>query len=252
MNRARFGPSGLVGKLQMLAVALVAMASAGLVGCVQESAPTVSVELIDSVLVELGGAPAGALTRSQRWRLIGSIGPGLPPPGFDRENLPEPDSRSAGLMQAYCLQCHWMAAPQMHSAAEWGTLLRRMYVRAQTLGSRMGGPLTTELVGSEFAMTGMGASIIPGAEDQDSLLAYVTRYALPVADPSEVAGPEAAQYVQTCSQCHETPSPTAHTPEEWDMLLIRMDSYFGVMGVEPMTDAEREEIRAFLGGSAGD
>jgi len=237
--------------LKLWAVVLVAMASAGLVGCVQETAPAVSVDLIDSVLVELGGAPAGALTRSQRWRLIGSIGPGLPPPGFDRENLPEPDSRSAGLMQAYCLQCHWMAAPQMHSAAEWGTLLRRMYMRAQTLGSRMGGPLTTELVGGEFAMTGMGASIVPSAEDQDSLFAYVTRHALPVADPAEVEGPEAAQYIQTCSQCHEIPSPSAHTPEEWGLLVIRMDSYFGVMGVEPMTDAERAEIEAFLAGGDG-
>ncbi len=145
-----------------------------------------------------------------------------------------------------------MSAPQMHSAEEWGTLLRRMYTRAQTLSSRMGGPLTTELAGSEFAMSGMGSSIIPSAEDQDSLLAYVTRHALPVADPSEVEGPGAAQYVQSCSQCHETPSPSAHTPEEWRTLLIRMDSYFGVMGVTPMTEAERADIEAFLGVGGGE
>lgn len=252
MNDRRSSPVGAFGppaSPRPGLVAAIAIAAAGGLGtgaCAPQEEEPLTVDLVDSVLIELGGAPAEVLSRSQRWRLVSSVGPGLPPPGYERENLPEPESRSAGLMEAYCLQCHWMAAPQMHSAEEWPTLLRRMYLRAETLGNRLGGPLVTELVGSEFAVTGMGASIVPSEEDRDSLLAYVTKHALPVADPAEIEGPEAETFADNCSQCHEVPSPTAHTMEEWNQVLIRMNANYRVMGLEPMSQELMEEIRAFL------
>lgn len=235
-------PVGLVG---LLAVAVLPWT-----GCAQpeeEAGPELTLQTLDSVLVELGGLPAGALSRTQRWRMVSSLGPGLPPPGYTRENLPDPDSRSAGLLQAYCTQCHWMAAPQQHSAAEWPQLVRRMLMRAQTLRNRMGGPLLTELVGSEFAMAGMTASVQPPPEDVDSMIVYLQAHAMPVAQPGELGeGPDTEFFMTKCAACHEPPSPNAHTQEEWDAILLRMNGNMPIMGLEPLNQEEMARIRSFI------
>lgn len=227
-----------------LAVAVVALA---LSGCAQERNRQATLALIDSVLTELGGVPASVMNRTQRWRMVSSLGPGLPPPGFAREDLPDSESRGAALLQVHCQGCHWMPTPQMHSATEWPLLLRRMLLRAVTLGDRMGGPLTTELIGSELQMEGMKWSYMPSAEDADSLLNYLQGHALPVAAPGEIGeGPDAELFVQTCTICHETPSPRAHAPAEWEQVLARMNANMPMMGIEPMTDEERARILLFL------
>lgn len=218
-------------------------------GCARERDGETTLALVDSVLTELGGRPIGVMNRTQRWRMISSVGPGLPPAGFEREDLPDSESRGAALLQAHCQSCHWMPAPQMHSAREWPLLMRRMELRAATLGEHMGGPLTTELLGSERLMEGMRWSYMPSAEDADSLLAYLQAHAMPVAEPGEIgAGPDAALYVQICSRCHETPSPAAHTAAEWPGVVGRMDANMPRMGVEPMTAEERARIVSFLEG----
>ena len=84
------------------------------------------------------------------------------------------------------MQCHGVASPKMHSASEWPILLRRMNMRTRTLHDRLAGERVEGAV-DEMLMAGLQSANIPTAEDQDSLLAYFTRHALPAAAPGETA-----------------------------------------------------------------
>lgn len=236
----------------LLRCALAALLSWLPLGCNREEASPapLQVSTVDTVLVELGGISTEQLSRGQRWRMISSIGAGLPPSSFQAEHLPEPGARGAAMLQAYCIQCHWMPAPQMHAAQEWPILLRRMYMRAGALRERMGGPLTDGTMG-EILMSGMSTAEVPSASDQDSLLAYLVRNALPTAERSEMGeGPEATLFLERCSVCHEIPSPTAHTPDEWVLVVGRMQGNMVWNGVRPLDESELGRIVRFLQGRA--
>lgn len=201
---------------------------------------------VDAVMIELGGEAAAQLDRGQLWRMISSIGAGLPPPMYRASDLPEPESRGARLVGAYCVQCHWIPAPEMHSAEEWPVLMRRMQMRAQTLHDRMGGPLTRDLMG-DILMSGMASAILPAPEDADSLLAYFQRNAMPAIDPEDLGeGREVDFFVDRCALCHETPDPAAHTMAEWNEVVGRMRANMAVMSVKPLTDEEVRRVLAFL------
>lgn len=223
----------------------------------EQGPPPATAAVLDSFLVELGQLPAAELDRDQRWRMISSIWVGLPPPGYTRDSLPEPGSHSAALLQAYCVQCHWMPSPQMHSAAEWPLLVHRMLLRARAVGERLGGPLTREIVGSDRVVEGMGITRLPSPEEMDSITAYLRSHALPVAEEGRIpTGADAEVYVRQCSLCHETPSPDAHAAGEWPDVVSRMIRNMSLMGLEPLAERETEAILRFLreeapGGEAG-
>lgn len=201
---------------------------------------------MDTLLTELGGVPTGSMERGQRWRMISSIGAGLPPASFVPENLPERGARGAVILEAYCVQCHWMPAPQMHTAAEWPLLVRRMQMRSRTLRARMGGPHTSELVG-EVLLSGMASTELPSPEDSDSLVAYLQRNALPAAgleQPDDTPGGRTVERV--CRTCHELPAPSAHTPDEWAGVVARMRANMLAMDVPVITDEEYMQIVANL------
>ncbi|HSR40824.1 MAG TPA: hypothetical protein VLL48_01600 [Longimicrobiales bacterium] len=203
---------------------------------------------MDSILTELGGRPTADMTRGQRWRMISSIGAGLPPSSFEAVSLPDPRSRGAILTQAYCQRCHWIPAPQMHAAEEWPILIRRMILRAQTLQDRLGGPMTEEMLG-DILVAGMASADVPTQEEVDTLVAYFQAHAMPTAEPGELGtGPEAAFYRDTCSQCHELPDPEAHTPEEWPGVVARMRMNAVLMDAPPMSEEDVDRIVAYLEG----
>lgn len=226
-----------------LALAFVATTTA----CRQAEPPqTASVEVIDSVLAELGGPLTADLERGQRWRMISSLGPGLPPRNYLPEDLPESGSRGAGLLQVYCIQCHWLPSPQMHSSAEWPVLVRRNLLRMEQLNNRLGGPLTTGIVG-ETVMAGYQNPEIPADADVDTLIAYLQKYALPVASPGELsAGPGRELFVRKCSVCHETPAPSAHTATGWERTVGDMQAIMAISGVEPLSNSELDAITGYL------
>jgi mono/diheme cytochrome c family protein len=247
------GASGTLGAARALALASL-LGSTGVVACAEREGPCPPVTLagVDSVLVELGGKATAALERGQRWRMVSSIGTGLPPSLFKPEDLPEPRSRGAGLLRVYCVQCHWIPAPQMHAAAEWPVLVRRMLMRARTLHARLGGPLTEGLVG-DILLSGMRTPVLPAPEHVDTLLAYLQKHALPVARPEELTdGPDRDLFVEKCSTCHETPSPRAHTAAGWPAVVARMRANMAAMDVPPLTDAETDRIVAYLSARAAD
>lgn len=237
-----------------LSVAGLLVALGALTGCADRSDEqrVHTLATFDSVLMELGGTAPANLERPQRWRMISSIWAGLPPTNFDPEQLPEPDSRGAGLVQSYCTQCHWLPAPQMHSAEEWPLLVRRMILRARTITKRMGGPVTRRLVANERLLEGMAITAVPSSEDQDSLIAYLTEHALPTADPRDLPPGEGRQaFLDACTRCHDTPSPAAHAPEEWDGVVERMEANVQLIGVEEMGEPEKQRVVRYLESAAG-
>lgn len=229
------------------AAALVLVAAAG--GCQPQPAeetPEQQLAALDSILSELGGDVTAGMSRGQRWRMISSVGAGLPPTDFQAEDLPEANSRGAGLIQVYCVQCHWIPVPQMHTAAEWPILVRRMLLRARTLDDRMGGPMTESLLG-EFLMAGISNVEVPTQDQVDTMTAYLRRNALQAATQSELGeGEDARFYVQHCSICHETPSPTIYTSAEWATVITRMQSNMAAVNLKPFDAETVSRILSYL------
>jgi cytochrome c5 len=229
--------------VSMFALSLLIVA----VGCQERQAtPRVDVALIDSVLAELGGPLTAGLERGQRWRMISTIGVGLPPKDYQAEDLPEAGSRGAGLLQVYCIQCHWLPSPQMHSAAEWPILVRRMLLRTEQLNNRLGGPLTSGMV-AETVLSGYENAEVPSQADVDTLVAYLQKYALPVAQAGELTdGPGKELFIQKCSVCHEAPSPRAHTASGWDRVVGDMQAIMAISDIEPLSNSELDAITGYL------
>lgn len=216
------------------------------VSCEEAGPKPTDLVTVDSVLAELGGNLMSRMERGQRWRMIASVGVGLPPREFTGDDLPEPGSRGAGLVQVYCIQCHWLPTPTMHSPDEWDIILPRMYLRAQQLENRLGGPLTTGMVG-EIVMSGFQSTAVPSEADADTLAAYMRRYGLQTVDPEELsAGPGRELFIERCSTCHETPAPSAHTVTGWERLVKEMQEYTQLMQLDPLTDREVDQITAYL------
>lgn len=206
----------------------------------------------DSLLADLTGTVGSAMQTEQRWRLVASLGSGLPPEDYRRSELPESGSHAVALLEAYCVQCHWIPSPQMHSAEEWPILMRRMEMRSRSLRNRMRGPMSERIMG-EMMMAGMGHSIVPSDAEQDTLVDYLQRNALPVVEPESLGDSEgAALYVELCSRCHQTPNPRAHSLDDWrSQVLPRMQSNTARLGLERMTEQEQRRILEFLGEQLG-
>ncbi|MDT8436269.1 MAG: hypothetical protein RRA92_05890 [Gemmatimonadota bacterium] len=200
----------------------------------------------DSLLADLAGPQAEGLSNGQRWRLVASTATGLPPTSYRLADLPEPEARGASLQQVYCVQCHGIASPKMHTAEEWPVLVRRMVMRARTLRDRLdAGGLGATV--DEMLLAGLQSANIPTAEEQDSLIAYFTRHGLPAAAPDEIgAGPDAQLYVEYCSLCHDAPSPSAHGPDGAHALVYRMSAIMQMLGMEPPDEARRQRIVSYM------
>jgi len=196
----------------------------------------------DTLLSEVAGAQFARLTRTQRWRTVATLGTGLPPRELSRRELPESDAMGAGLLTVYCVQCHWLPTPEMHSSAEWEILMRRMLLRAELLADRARG----EHIPERFT-SGAQFNVVPTATHRDSMLTYLKRNALPVTEPRRLPGtPTADLYVDQCAVCHQTPAPTAHTASEWEPVLERMQENMRLMHVDTLSGEEMARIRSFV------
>jgi hypothetical protein len=234
----------------LLAVTLIAFGAGACAPTDQAPDDQAQLAFFDSLLADLGGPQTADLSRAQRWRLIASVGTGLPPASYRLEDLPEQGSRAVGLQQAYCLQCHGLSSPRMHSSEEWPILVRRMLMRGTALGSRLGGPRTEGMVDG-MLMAGLRTAQLPPAEDVDSLVAYFQRNAFPAAAESEIPDtPDGALYVEKCSGCHDTPSPAAHPADELRALVARMSAMGAMLGMPQLTAEEQTRLVAFMQQSA--
>ncbi|HEX4928980.1 MAG TPA: hypothetical protein VFV74_13330 [Burkholderiales bacterium] len=164
------------------------------------------------------------------------------PPTFEARELPEPDSAGAKLTQRYCVQCHNLPNPAMHQAAKWPRIVERMVKRMRGHGNM--GVLMADM------MAGVSA---PSAEERQTLLAYLRKYAQKPLDPRrypEVARPAAEPFRLACSQCHVLPDPQRHTAAEWPRVVARMQQNMQwmnrVVGSKPDPDEPQLEVDRIL------
>jgi hypothetical protein len=167
------------------------------------------------------------------------------PPTFGLQQLPEPRSRGAELLVAYCVQCHNLPNPAMHHAEKWPAIVQRMVQRMEGKGNL--GTLMAEM------MAGVKA---PGAEDTKAIVAYLERHSQKPLDPArypEVNRPSGEAFRLACNQCHTLPDPQRHTAQEWRAVVARMQENMEwmnrVVGSKPTPGEPTlrvEEINAFL------
>jgi len=167
------------------------------------------------------------------------------PPGFAPAMLPNPHSRGARLALRYCVQCHNLPNPAMHSAERWPSVMARMVPRMQGKGNL--GKLMAEM------MQGVAA---PSEEETRVLTRYLVRHGQTPLDEKkypEVNAPPGEAFRLACRQCHVLPDPRRHTAAEWPAVVARMEKNMEwmnrVVGSKPDPDEPQlriGDINAFL------
>jgi len=138
------------------------------------------------------------------------------PPAIEPQQLPEPQSAGARLAARYCVQCHHLPNPQMHTAERWQPVVERMVWRMQGKGNM--GALMKEMMAQVKA---------PEVAEIATLSAYLGRHAQREIDPKHPALQTSAGriYSLACSQCHALPDPQRHTAREWPVVVRRMQDH---------------------------
>ncbi len=151
------------------------------------------------------------------------------PPSIEPAQLPEPQSVGAQLAARYCVQCHYLPNPQMHTAARWQPIIERMVWRMRGQGNL--GTLMTEMMADVKA---------PTDADAATLAAYLEKHAQKEIDPKHPALSTTAgqMFSIACSQCHALPDPQRHTAREWPGVVKRMQGHMAwantVVGVSEL------------------
>jgi mono/diheme cytochrome c family protein len=164
------------------------------------------------------------------------------PPGIRPEDLPDLGSEGSELLTRYCVQCHNLPSPAIHTAAEWPAVAARMFGRMATMAQRSHHR-------GMMRRHGMGSIRAPTADEQRELLAYLQQHALRPAEPDGLGPqdtPGLALFRRTCTQCHALPDAALHTADEWPIVVERMRRNMEVMGKPGISDQERDEIVAHL------
>jgi cytochrome c5 len=174
-----------------------------------------------------GGAQA-ALSPSDQL-LLASAKVALPPEGVTPADLPDPQSSGAKYLQTYCMTCHSLPSPAMHSATDWPSVLRRMWLRMGLLESTYRVPE-------------------PDLGERVVLLDYLVGNALKVTTATLPDRPGRDEFQKTCSQCHELPDPHQHSSQDWFVVVRRMNDHMGTILGKQLTNAEIETITNYLTG----
>ena len=164
--------------------------------------------------------------------LLAAANVALPPPGIAAADLPEPNSQGAQLEGQYCAQCHALPSPLMHSAVDWPSIARRMWLRMELLPQSLGVK-------------------VPNAAERLAILDYLTSNALRVSGASLPAGNGRDAFSKVCSQCHALPDPRAHSREDWPTVYSRMERNMERMKVPPPTREQTSDILLYLQTVAG-
>ena len=176
-------------------------------------------------------APAAQLSRSDKL-LLAAATIGLPPPGVTPADLPEPTSRGAQLVAKYCAQCHSLPTPTAHSATDWPSVARRMWLRMEWLPDSLG-------------------MQVPTNAERYETLQYLTGHALRVGGNNLPAGRGREAFEQICSRCHALPDPRVHSKADWAIVYARMERNMERMKVAPPTGQQTEDILYYLQNQTG-
>jgi len=163
---------------------------------------------------------------------------------IEPEQLPEPQSPGAQLVARYCVQCHYLPDPRMHTAANWKKTVERMVWRMQGKGNL--GKVMKDMMDDVKA---------PNGEEQAALTRYLQRHGQNEIDPADPALKTVAgqMYSIACSQCHALPDPLRHSAREWPEVVQRMKRHMawtnvvvGATGLRTDPVLKTEEIVRFL------
>jgi cytochrome c2 len=138
------------------------------------------------------------------------------PPAIEPRELPQPASDGARLTARYCVQCHHLVNPAMHTAERWRPVVDRMVWRMRGNGN-LGG-LMKEMMAHVKA---------PTDAEVETLTRYLQRHGQKEIDPGHpVLSTRAGEaFTIACSQCHALPDPARHTAREWPGVVQRMQRH---------------------------
>jgi cytochrome c5 len=159
--------------------------------------------------------------------VLAAVKIGLPPPGVSVADLPDPNSTGAQLLVGYCMQCHALPSPVMHSATDWPAVVRRMWLRMDYLPD-------------SFNIRK------PTASQRYELLSYLTIDALRVSGAVLPQGKGRESFELTCSRCHSLPDPRSHSTTDWDVVVARMIQNMERMGVRVPSQDEENDLLLYL------
>jgi uncharacterized membrane protein YfcA len=135
------------------------------------------------------------------------------PPSVEPRELPDANSAGARLTARYCVQCHHLPNPQMHTAERWDSVVDRMVWRMRGNGN-MGG-----------VMKEMMAQVkAPSDDEVRTLKRYLEAHGQATIAPTHPAlkTPAGEMFAIACSQCHALPDPQRHSAREWPDVVERM------------------------------
>lgn len=151
----------------------------------------------------------------------------LPPNGIISADLPDPESPGAGHLAQYCTACHVLPHPQSHSATDWPSVIRRMWLRMDRIDPAFNVP-------------------IPNGGERMVMSEYLVKNALRVSASQIPAGEGRDLFVSTCSKCHELADPLQHSPEDWVAVLRRMAGHMDEMLGDFLEPSDLQEIALYL------
>jgi len=154
------------------------------------------------------------------------------PRAIEPDQLPEPQSAGARLASRFCVQCHYLPNPQMHTAANWEKTVERMVWRMQGRGNM--GKLMKDMMDNVRA---------PTEEEIATLTRYLQKHGQKQIDPKHpgLASTAGQMYSIACSQCHALPDPRRHTAREWPQVVQRMKQHMAWANVVVGADELRTE-----------
>ena len=203
--------------MRSLGMALLVSGTASLLIACQQASPQQQ---------SAAGSRGSGLNRQDEL-LLAAANVALPPPGFGASDLPDPNSLGAKLVVSYCAQCHNMPTPQMHSATDWPSVARRMWLRMGLLSPSLGVK-------------------VPTLADRYALLNYLTANALKVSGATLPAGAGREAFAEICSRCHALPDPRVHSSADWPTVFARMEQNMARMQVPPPTREQTSDLLLYL------
>lgn len=176
-------------------------------------------------------AAMGGLSRADHL-LLAAAKVALPPPGLAAGDLPDPSSRDAQLVITYCGQCHGLPSPMAHSATDWPSVARRMWLRMEMLPESLG--IKT-----------------PTPSERGLILSYLLANSLKVSGAVLPAGKGRDEFAVVCNQCHALPDPRVHSADDWPAVYARMERNMERMQVKAPGGTVGTDILLYLQTVAG-
>jgi hypothetical protein len=135
------------------------------------------------------------------------------PPAIEPRDLPERNSEGAKLTARYCVQCHNLVSPAMHTPERWKPVVDRMVWRMRGNGNL--GEVMKDMMAHVQA---------PSDSEVETLTRYLQKHAQAEIDSRHpaLATRAGTMFAIACSQCHALPDPRRHTAREWPAVVARM------------------------------